>query len=36
LRGQAGPRQLPGVTTGLAFAWRGLPTAVGVAAVLSA
>jgi acetyl-CoA C-acetyltransferase len=35
LRGQAGPRQLPHVRTGLAFAWRGLPTAVGVAAVLS-
>ena len=36
LRSQAGPRQLPHVTTGLAFGWRGLPTAVGVAAVLSA
>jgi acetyl-CoA C-acetyltransferase len=36
LRGQAGMRQLPHVATGLAFGWRGLPTAVGVAAVLSA
>lgn len=35
LRGEAGKRQLDGVKTGLAFAWRGIPTATGVAAVLS-
>lgn len=35
LRGQAGPRQLDDVETGLAFAWRGLPTTAGAAAVLS-
>jgi len=35
LRGEAGPRQIPGVTTGLAFAWRGLPTASGACVVLS-
>ncbi|MFP4393008.1 MAG: thiolase C-terminal domain-containing protein [Desulfohalobiaceae bacterium] len=34
LRGQAGPRQLQGVQTGLAFAWRGIPTATGTAVVL--
>jgi acetyl-CoA C-acetyltransferase len=35
LRGEAGPRQLEGVETGLAFAWRGVPTTSGVAAILS-
>lgn len=35
LRGQAGSRQLKNVETGLAFAWRGLPTASGAALVLS-
>jgi len=35
LRGEAGARQLPKANTGLAFAWRGLPTTSGVAAVLS-
>ena len=35
LRGEAGRRQLPGVKMGLAFAWRGIPTATGVAVVLS-
>ena len=35
LRGEAGPRQLPGVETGLAFAWRGIPTATGAAVILS-
>ncbi len=34
LRGEAGPRQLEDVETGLAFAWRGLPTASGAAVVL--
>ncbi len=34
LRGEAGPRQLEDVETGLAFAWRGLPTACGAAVVL--
>ena len=33
LRGQAGARQLPKADTGLAFAWRGLPTTSGVAAI---
>ena len=36
LRGQAGPRQLPGVKTGVAQSWRGLPTATGAVAVLGA
>ncbi len=36
LRGEAGTRQLSDVHTGLAFAWRGLPTACGAAVVLSA
>ncbi len=36
LRGEAGPRQLEDVATGLAFAWRGLPTACGAAVVLAA
>ncbi|MBI3286769.1 MAG: acetyl-CoA acetyltransferase [Chloroflexi bacterium] len=35
LRGQASARQLKNVETGLAFAWRGLPTASGAALVLS-
>jgi acetyl-CoA C-acetyltransferase len=35
LRGEAGARQLDGVKTGLAFSWRGIPTATGVAVVLS-
>ena len=35
LRGEAGPRQLLDVETGLAFAWRGVPTATGAAAVIS-
>ena len=36
LRGQAGQRQLPGVKTGVAQSWRGLPTATGAVAVLAA
>jgi acetyl-CoA C-acetyltransferase len=36
LRGEAGSRQLPKAKTGLAFAWRGLPTTSGAAVVLSA
>ena len=36
LRGEAGARQLPKAKTGLAFAWRGLPTTSGAAVVLSA
>jgi acetyl-CoA C-acetyltransferase len=35
LRGEAGQRQLQGVETGLAFAWRGLPTTAGAAVILS-
>ena len=35
LRGEAGPRQLPDVETGLAFGWRGIPTTSGAAAILS-
>ncbi len=35
LRGEAGKIQLPDVQTGLAFAWRGVPTATGSAVVLS-
>jgi acetyl-CoA C-acetyltransferase len=35
LRGQAGQRQLEGVETGLAFAWRGVPTTSGAAVILS-
>jgi acetyl-CoA C-acetyltransferase len=35
LRGQAGARQLADVTTGLAFGWRGVPTASGACAILS-
>ena len=35
LRGEAGKRQLADVETGLAFAWRGVPTATGSAVILS-
>ncbi len=35
LRGEAGKRQLTDVQTGLAFAWRGIPTATGTAVILS-
>ncbi len=35
LRGEAGKRQLHDVETGLAFAWRGIPTATGAAVILS-
>ena len=35
LRGEAGARQVAKANTGLAFAWRGIPTTSGVAAVLS-
>jgi acetyl-CoA C-acetyltransferase len=35
LRGQAGPRQLPRVRTGLAQGWRGVPTTSGAVAILS-
>ena len=35
LRGEAGPRQLNDVETGLAFGWRGVPTTSGAAVVLS-
>lgn len=34
LRGEAGPRQLPDVSTGLVAGWRGVPTTGGVVAVL--
>lgn len=34
LRGEAGPRQLPDVSTGLVVAWRGVPTTSGAVAVL--
>ena len=36
LRGQAGSRQLRGVSTGLAQSWRGVPTTSGAVTVLSA
>ncbi len=36
LRGEAGARQLPKAKTGLAFAWRGLPTTSGAVVILSA
>lgn len=36
LRGQAGPRQLPQVSVGLAQSWRGVPTTSGAVVVLSA
>jgi acetyl-CoA C-acetyltransferase len=35
LRGEAGARQLPDVSTGLAFGWRGVPSTSGAAVVLS-
>jgi acetyl-CoA C-acetyltransferase len=35
LRGQAGPRQLPGAKMGLAQSWRGVPTTSGAVAILS-
>jgi acetyl-CoA C-acetyltransferase len=35
LRGEAGPRQLPDVETGLAFGWRGVPTTSGAAVILN-
>ena len=35
LRGQAGKHQVQGVQTGVALAWRGVPTASGAAVVLS-
>ncbi len=35
LRGEAGPRQLPDVETGLAFGWRSVPTTSGAAVILS-
>jgi acetyl-CoA C-acetyltransferase len=34
LRGTAGPRQLDGVSLGLAQSWRGVPTASGAVAIL--
>jgi acetyl-CoA C-acetyltransferase len=34
LRGEAGSRQLPAVSTGLVVGWRGVPTTSGVVAVL--
>jgi acetyl-CoA C-acetyltransferase len=35
LRGEAGIRQIPDVTVGLAQTWRGVPTATGAVAILS-
>ena len=35
LRGEAGPRQLPDVETGLAFGWRNVPTTSGAAVILN-
>ncbi len=35
LRGEAGPRQLDDVETGLAFGWRGVPSTSGAAVILS-
>lgn len=35
LRGDAGPNQIPNVTTGLAMGWRGLPTTTGAVVILS-
>ncbi|MBA7494089.1 hypothetical protein ES702_04658 [subsurface metagenome] len=35
LRGEAGRRQISDAEVGLAHAWRGIPTATGIAAVLS-
>lgn len=34
LRDEAGERQLEDVETGLAFAWRGIPTTSGAAVIL--
>jgi acetyl-CoA C-acetyltransferase len=36
LRGQAGPRQLTGLKTGLAQSWRGIPTTSGAVVILEA
>lgn len=36
LRGEAGPRQVPGARTGLAQAWRGVPSTSAAVAILSA
>ncbi|UMZ73603.1 thiolase C-terminal domain-containing protein [Natranaerofaba carboxydovora] len=35
LRNEAGKRQIEGANTGLAFAWRNIPTATGVVTILS-
>jgi acetyl-CoA C-acetyltransferase len=35
LRGEAGAHQIPGVETGLAFGWRGVPSTSGAAVILS-
>jgi acetyl-CoA C-acetyltransferase len=35
LRGEKGKNQIDGVRTGLAHAWRGIPTATGAVAILS-
>lgn len=35
LRGEAGKRQIPDVETGVAQAWRGIPTATGIVAIFS-
>ncbi len=35
LRGEAGARQVPDATIGLAQSWRGVPTATGAVAILS-
>ncbi|MDW7728806.1 MAG: hypothetical protein SCJ94_02195 [Bacillota bacterium] len=35
LRGEAGARQIDDIQTGLAFAWRGVPTATGSSVILS-
>jgi acetyl-CoA C-acetyltransferase len=35
LRGEAGTRQIPDVSVGLAQSWRGVPTATGAVAILS-
>jgi acetyl-CoA C-acetyltransferase len=35
LRGEAGPRQIPGVHVGLAQSWRGVPTVSGAVVILS-
>jgi acetyl-CoA C-acetyltransferase len=36
LRGQAGERQINGVTTGLAASWRGVPSSTGAVAIFAA